>query len=875
MIPTKENALREQGVYFKILSPHYSATPNIEPMFVSGFGQFHTNEPDVENPNKKLTPYTTIALPGIRALVDNPQSVDKAGGQWLIASTLPCRTFATQEQSGEFWMLWADLDKEPKALDEVAEVLDAIIPGCDREQYTSRSAQENNPKSRILIPLIKPLCGGDFLLCQEVLNDKLAERGLTPDRATERAGQLCYLPNRGDFYQSLNVRDGSCFDPLTEWALEIAAKRAAIAEHERVLHSEAQAAAIRREALKLDGDNPDLIGAFNAAYTVQDILVRAGYKQRGNTFRHPLSESGSYSASVKNGRVHSMSSSDPLYTGGGGVGAHDAFSAFCLLFAGGDQSAALKLAGEQWLSIAGESWNTVQQRDYMRRKAAEERSDRSGSAGAAAGDRWPDPTPIPDALPFVMPFDPEILPDALRPWLEDIAERVQCPPDFPAVGAMISLAAVVGRKVGIRPKRKDDWLEVPNLWGAIVGRPGVMKSPALREVMKPLRVIEGRALATFEDEAREWARSLELAKLKREASKSKVLSAYKKGMAVDPDALNEDLPDDGPHARRYVVNDCTVEALGEILRYNPNGTLAYRDELISLLKSLDKEGNEGARGFFLSAWSGTDGYTFDRIGRGLNMRIEACCVSLLGSIQPAIIGGYLRQAVAGGGGDGLLSRFQLLVWPDIAGEWRDVDRWPDTNAKALAYSTFERLDTLDPAAIGATVEDGGIPYLRFDEAAQKLFSEWRNGFEHRIRSGNDHAAFEAHLSKYRKLVPAMALLIHLADDPGRAISELSLLKSLSWAEYLESHARRAYASVTQAEAEGARALLNRIRRGEVSDPFVLRDVYLKHWAYLSTPEDTRQAVRLLCDLDYLREDRVETGGRPRQPYRINPKARAA
>lgn len=349
---------------------NYDATPNIEPMFVSGFGQFHTNEPDAKKPNKKLTPYTTITLSVIRALVDNPQSVDKADGQWLIASTLPCRTFATQEQSGEFWMLWADLDKEPKPLKEVAEVLEAIITGRDREQYTSRSAQENNPKSRILIPLIKPLCGGDYLMCQEVLNDKLAERGLTPDRATERAGQLCYLPNRGDFYQSHSVRDGNCFDPLTEWAPEIEVKRAAIAENERVLHSEAQAAAIRREALKLDGDNPDLIGAFNAAYTVQDILLRAGYRQRGDTFRHPHSESGSYSASVKNGRVHSMSSNDPLYTGGGGVGAHSAFSAFCVLFSGGDQSAALKLAGTQWLSIGGESWNTVKQRAYMERMAA-------------------------------------------------------------------------------------------------------------------------------------------------------------------------------------------------------------------------------------------------------------------------------------------------------------------------------------------------------------------------------------------------------------------------------------------------------------------------------------------------------------------------
>lgn len=494
---------------------------------------------------------------------------------------------------------------------------------------------------------------------------------------------------------------------------------------------------------------------------------------------------------------------------------------------------------------------------------------------AIGADSWPDPMPIPDALPAVKPFDYALLPDSLRPWIEDIAERVQCPADFPAVGAMISLAAVVGRKVGIRPKRRDDWLEVPNLWGAIVGRPGVMKSPALREAMRPLRKLEAKEAETFENDAKKWRLKRELSKLRRDAEKSKISKAYRDGESVSGDALGDDLVGDEPHARRYVVNDCSVEALGEILRFNPNGTLAYRDELIGLLKSLDKEGNEGARGFFLSAWSGTDGYTFDRIGRGLNLRIEACCLSLLGSIQPSVIGGYLRQAVADGGADGLLSRFQLLAWPDIGGAWRDVDRWPDTEAKAGAYATFERLNSLDPLAMGATAEDGGIPYLRFDDSAQELFSEWRADFEQRIRSGNDHAAFEAHLAKYRKLVPALALLIHLADDGGAAVGETALLKALSWAEYLESHARRAYASVLQTEAESARALLNRIRRKEVPDPFGPRDVYLKHWAYLSKPEEVHEAARLLCDLDYLREDRIDTGGRPKSLYSVNPKARAA
>ncbi|MHB8406697.1 MAG: YfjI family protein [Acidiferrobacterales bacterium] len=482
---------------------------------------------------------------------------------------------------------------------------------------------------------------------------------------------------------------------------------------------------------------------------------------------------------------------------------------------------------------------------------------------------WPDPQPLPEALPPVAVFDFDLLPDALRPWIQDIAERVQCPPDFPAVGAMISLAAVVGRKIGIRPKRRDDWLEVPNLWGAIVGRPGVMKSPALREAMQPLRKLEVAALENFKEEVTAWRREHELFKLKREATRSKIVKAIKGGKEVTAD----EFADDEPQARRVVVNDCSVEALGEILRFNPNGTLVYRDELVGLLKSLDKEGNEGARGFFLSAWNGTDGYTFDRIGRGLNLRIDACCLSLLGSIQPAVIGTYLRQAVAGAGDDGLLSRFQLLVWPDIAGEWRNIDRWPDTTAKAAAHQVFERLDVLDPLAIRATAEDGGIPFLRFDEAAQELFSEWRANLEHYIRGGNEHAAFESHLAKYRKLVPALALLIHLADDGGAAVGEKVLLKALAWAEYLESHARRAYASVAQAEAESARALLNRIRCGDVPDPFGPRDVYLKHWAYLANPEDVHQAVRLLSDLDYLREERQETGGRPKVSYRINPKVR--
>jgi Protein of unknown function (DUF3987) len=73
---------------------------------------------------------------------------------------------------------------------------------------------------------------------------------------------------------------------------------------------------------------------------------------------------------------------------------------------------------------------------------------------------------------------------------------MQCPPDYPAVAVMIAQAAVVGRRVGIRPKRQDDWLVVVNLWGSVIGPPRVLKTPAIQEALTALQRLEydsGRA----------------------------------------------------------------------------------------------------------------------------------------------------------------------------------------------------------------------------------------------------------------------------------------------------------------------------------------------------------------------------------------------
>jgi putative DNA primase/helicase len=461
---------------------------------------------------------------------------------------------------------------------------------------------------------------------------------------------------------------------------------------------------------------------------------------------------------------------------------------------------------------------------------------------------------------------------------------MQIPPDFAAAGAVVVAGSLIGRRVGIRPKRRDDWLVVPNLWGAIVGRPALLKSPALAEVMKPLSRLVAEAYEEYREaqrvyetdvmvaEAAKAALKDELKRAAREAAgskdRSKLDEIARRGQ--DTDVLEE------PVLKRYKTEDATVEKISEILLENPRGILVHRDELSGWLRNLEKQGREGDRSFYLEAWNGTGSFDVDRIGRG-SLHIPALCLSILGGIQPGPLSTYVYQATQGEkGDDGLLQRFQLLVWPDPPPTWSNVDRWPDTVAKNRAYEVFKQLDTLDPQAFSATDEvEEGIPAVRFTEEAQEVFDQWRDELEGRLRSEELPPALESHLAKYRSLMPSLALvfqLIEYVDGTGKggAVGHRATLQAAAWCEYLETHATRLYSSAENPAMEGARVLLKRIRNGVVRDGDSTRSVYRRHWAKLSTPEEVSSACRVLEEFGWLRIEVAKTDGRSTTRLRLHP-----
>lgn len=500
---------------------------------------------------------------------------------------------------------------------------------------------------------------------------------------------------------------------------------------------------------------------------------------------------------------------------------------------------------------------------------------------------WPVIKPLPEVtlLP-VEPFDMALLPEALRPFAADITERMQCPPDFVAVTIMAALGVVIGRRVGVRPKQHDDWTEYTNQWACIVGRPGVMKSPAMAAALAPLHQLQASADKMYASELRVYESDKCIHELRQEADHKRIKETLKKNPAASITQGEFSEPCE-PVLHRYLLNDSTVEALLDISIENPQGVGLFRDELVSLLKSLDRDGQESSRGFFLTGWNGNSGYTMDRIARGRNLRAEAVCLSLIGSTQPGRIAEYLRDAITdSAANDGLIQRFGLLVWPDVSAAWEDVDQFPDSAHKQRAFAVFRSLDEANPVTDwGAEIvvghdgspEASSPPYLRLDAAALAVFREWRVGWEAYIRSGQLHPALEGHFAKYRKLIPSLALICHLADGGLGPITIQAMVRALAWCDYLKSHALRAYGCGTIAPVDRARALLKKIREGKLpAQPFPLKAVYRNQWTLLTDQAQAVEAVSILIDHGYLieiQEDDTAKDGRPREPrYVVNPES---
>ncbi len=504
------------------------------------------------------------------------------------------------------------------------------------------------------------------------------------------------------------------------------------------------------------------------------------------------------------------------------------------------------------------------------------------AAGAAGDGAWPELREIKADLPPVPPFDAAtLLPPVLADFVLDEADRMPCSPDFVAASMVVALGSVIGARCALKPKRRDDWIVTPNLYGGIVGLPSQKKTPAANTVMRFLDRLEAKGAELLEEQQRVY--EAEMAAF--EAHQAAVKASMKKAVTGKPDQAKMDAAvadlqalqePEKPHARRFKSNDGTVEKLGEILSRNPAGLLVFRDELIGLLSSWERDGHEGDKAFYLEGWNGTGSFSVDRITRG-EIRIKNFCLSVFGGIQPDLLERYLSSIAHSMDNDGRIQRFQVLVYPDpVPWEWRD--RYPVQGAREAVRDLFDRLASFDPVQDGAAPADDFVklPYFSFDDAAQELFIEWSQQLNQELMPQEENPLMAQHLGKFEKLFCALALILHLAQGNIGPVQEESALRAAAWCEYLAAHARRIYGTVDAAKVNTAKTLARHIGKGKLQDHFSIRDVHRKGWTGLKTATEAEAALAVLEEHGFVRSyEAIETTGRPTVRYQISPKLQGA
>ncbi len=330
----------------------------------SGFGKTYTDKGIYGKPLK------SVMIDDIYAMAANPQQVDKSKAQWFIPSTIHARKWAKHIEMGEYHAVWLDLDQHT-TLDAIKDIL-AELYVFDYIAYSSSSAKFIHQKWRVIIPLATPATFEAWEKVSDIFNDKFQAAGIIPDTKNKGAGQLCYLPNRGEFYEYVigESLTGDRFDWQRAFKNELADKKAkAIAEQQRINQQReiSRIKAIERMASGIKSP----VDAFNYAYSVEQMFESYGYKRDGIKWLSPNSESGNAGVVIKGSKWISSHGSDsdigkPCKNGVSG----DAFDLFKYYEHGNDHNNALKAAGDMFTTDSGESITKQNQRDYMARENA-------------------------------------------------------------------------------------------------------------------------------------------------------------------------------------------------------------------------------------------------------------------------------------------------------------------------------------------------------------------------------------------------------------------------------------------------------------------------------------------------------------------------
>lgn len=451
-----------------------------------------------------------------------------------------------------------------------------------------------------------------------------------------------------------------------------------------------------------------------------------------------------------------------------------------------------------------------------------------------------------EAIASAPEFPVDILPAAMRDFVEQAAAAVPVPVEMIAVPMLGMAASVIGNRAYLH--LKASWREYPTLFFVVVAGPGRAKSPALKLARTPLNMLQRDAKRQYDTERLYYED--ELAAHRAKPSKER-------GTAPIP-----------PKMRDYFTTDVTMEALAGILERCP-GVLISGDEITGWIDRMNQYRKGGDREQYMSIWA-AEPIKVDRKSAG-SIYVDTPVVCVVGGIQPDVVPRLHNEANVR---DGFVERilpFVPALTPKVWNRNSVSDR-----ASADIAALFRAIDALPRVKDEEIGPPGmGIAMNREAEAVWAQWSDENNAKAAEISGivGGFYTKLEAHVARF-------ALVLHVLsnpDNPGIMVNADEMRAAIELGEWFRSQMGVFVPMLgTGAQTDGRGVglwprIVRILRKIECSNQdaegWATKGEILRGLGNVKTEELTKK-LDTHIDLKEVEHRRVSTATKPSDEYRL-------
>ncbi len=363
-------------------------------------------------------------------------------------------------------------------------------------------------------------------------------------------------------------------------------------------------------------------------------------------------------------------------------------------------------------------------------------------------------------------FPIEIFPKEIQHFIIESSTTLGMSTDYMGCAFMWMLSLIVGNSMVIEVK--PGWREVATLWIAVVGKPGIGKTPSLNQMISPLRSLN----------------------VKEQRDYQKNYQKYQDYEALDKKEKEHCQEVFKPKNKQFIVGDVTIEALVDLHEENPNAIGIFKDELAGWFKDMNKYRAGSDLEFWLSSWSGSPISLNRKTSK--NAFVDKPFIPVIGGIQPSIFDDFSNGANKE---NGFVDRI-LISYPELtvnhynnnyisieALEWyNDFVVNMKSNIEKI-FLKFDENDQIQPSVV------------RFNKESEKEWIRIHDKYTDIQNSDNENEYMKSMLPKQKSYIPRFALLLNtlwsFTDEEYKSgfIHTDSILRAEKLSEYFVNMAK--------------------------------------------------------------------------------------